>query len=113
MSEKKLKRRDFLKSSSVIIGGAWLCDPLFLFPDVRQGPAADTRPRARAGSAPPGPLTEKRIEQLIRAFEADGFAADRGSDVIIYDGGGNERIGIRAHSRTAANYQSAEKKTVY
>lgn len=118
LSEKQLKRRDFLKHSSVIAGGAWFYHPLRLFLDSRPDPAAGlSPPGARlpggAGQANVGAATKKRIDHLIGAFGSDGFAVDPGSDVFIYTGRGNERIGIRAHSRIAANYQTGEKKAAY
>ncbi len=56
---------------------------------------------------------EERIERLIEAFEKDNFIVDREEGIFIYDGGGGKRIGLRALSRTATNYETGEAKRAY
>jgi len=118
LAEKNLDRRKFLKRSSAILGGAWLHGSLPLFPDGGPDDAAEIRSPGRPikkkfGPAKPSTVTEGRIEGLLQAFRHDGFIADRGSDVFVYDGRGRERIGIRGHHQTATNYETGEKKTAY
>lgn len=53
-------------------------------------------------------MCEERIERLKNAFTSDGFSVGEG-DVFKYQG----KIGMRAHHKTANNYQTREPKKAF